>query len=178
MRGIRSQSVGNSLPLVLCLTIQALDLSGARPALAAEATTAPGAAVQMSVVATRPTGGAMLATLNVPAPPSAPCHQVDEVNAALFAGRQPVGYDVAGADAGRLSSALNADAAAAFADVSVIRVVLLFSTREAIAFQFGSNGCHVITRDMRIDEMGDAFDRAGVYAPFGPTYYQGIGRAI
>jgi hypothetical protein len=119
----------------------------------------------------------LLSAVNVRVTQPAACHHVDEVNAALFPWQQPVGYDFAGADAGKLNTAMSAELRAP-GEVSVIRVVLLFSTREAIAFQFGADGCHVMTLDMRIEDMGALFDRAGVSAPFGSTYYQGTGRAI
>ncbi len=175
MRNRRSEAAAKSLPLLLCLTIQAFDFTGVRQASAAEAAVADAAAgAAMASAPARASGGAMLTAINVRTTSSA-CHRLDEVNAALFAGRQPVGYDFAGADAGKLDRAMGAPPGA---EVAVIRVVLLYGSREAIAFQFGGDGCHVMTRDMRIDEMGAVFERAGVDAPFGSTYYQGTGRAI
>ena len=111
-----------------------------------------------------------------------PCHHVEEVSAALFPRQSVVGYDFTGGDAGKLGQAMDAavsgSAHAAPPPATLVRLVLLFSTREAIAFQFGSDGCHVMTLDLNLEDMGNLFDKAGVRAPFGSTYYQSTDRAI
>jgi hypothetical protein len=132
-------------------------------------------------------GGGLLSAINVRAAPTAQCHKVDEVSAALFPRQAVVGYDFTGVDAGKLGQAMDAAVGGAGANggtihaaagAALVRLVLLYSTREAIAFQFGSDGCHFMTLDLTLEEMGTLFDKAGVRAPFGPTYYQGTGRAI
>jgi hypothetical protein len=159
---------------------------GAALAVAAAVAVGGGPAVSAAELSAR---NSAFTTINVPVPRSAPCHRIDEVNAALFPNQPVVGYDFAGSDAGRLAAALEppvggngrpagAALASPVAETALIRVVLLFQTREAVAFQFGADGCHAMTRDLGLDEMGRVFDQAGVRAPFGSTYFQGTGRAI
>jgi hypothetical protein len=161
---------------------------GLASAIAVGTSLADGSQAVAGELTARDSAFAMLTAINVRPPQSAVCHRVDEVSAALFPSQAVVGYDFAGADADRLALAMDppppsatravAAASQAGAEASLIRVVLLFQTREAIAFEFGADGCHSMTRDLGLDEMGRVFEQAGVRAPFGATFYQSSGRAI
>jgi hypothetical protein len=147
-------------------------LCGGRAATAADAAgagTAPAASA-----------AALLTTINVRAAPAplATCHRIDEVNAGLFPRTEVIGYDFSGADAHALGEAMDATIRTVGPDAATIRLVLLFATREAIAFRFGGDGCHTMTVDFEIEKMHLVFERAGVQAPFGSTYYQLSDRAI
>jgi hypothetical protein len=186
--GARAESSFFWLTLLLTVAVCGL-LSSGFDAAGAEA--GANAAVAQPAAATTPgpaTG--LLSVINVRAT-TAQCHKVDEVSAALFPRQSVIGYDFSGGDAGKLGQAMDAAVAAmatsntsgvsahaGTAGATLVRLVLLYATQEAIAFQFGSDGCHFMTLDLDLDDMGALFDRAGVRAPFGSTYYQSTGRAI
>jgi hypothetical protein len=146
------------LPLLFCLALPALT---ARTAAAAEPATAT----------------TLLSSINVRATSSTVCHRVEEVNAALFPGQQVIGYDFAGAEAAQLSQAMREDVEAA-PEAALVRVILILGNYEAIAFQFGSDGCHLMTADFAIEEMEAAFQRAGLLPPFGQTFSRMLDRVI
>jgi hypothetical protein len=123
------------------------------------------------------TARALLSRVNVQVPQPV-CHTVDEVNVGLFPRQQVIGYDFAGADAGRLSRELRTAVAAASPDAALIRLVLIFSADEALAFQFGSDGCHIMTVDLDVRAMGLVFERADVAAPFGSTWSRLLDRVL
>jgi len=120
---------------------------------------------------------ALLRSVNVQSSSSV-CHRVDEVNGALFPSQHVVGYDFSGSDASKLKKQMDGVVEAAAPDATLIRVVLVPAADEAIAFQFGNDGCHTLTVDLDLRHMGQLFESAGVRAPFGETYYQITGRAI
>jgi hypothetical protein len=123
-------------------------------------------------------GRVLLSKINVQPPPSAVCHTVDEVNLGLFPRQQVIGYDFAGDEAGKLSQAIHGNVKAAPADAALIRLVLIFSADEALAFQFGSDGCHLMTVDLDVREMALVFERAEVAAPFGSTWSRLLDRVL
>jgi hypothetical protein len=106
------------------------------------------------------------------------CHKVDEVNATLFPKQQIVAYDFKGDDAGRLKSAMDGVSKNRAPVASLVRLVLVLSTDEAFAFQFGADGCRTNTVVLDVHGMASVFENAGVAAPFGATFYQLTGRAI
>jgi hypothetical protein len=120
---------------------------------------------------------ALLSNINVQVPSSGTCRRPDDVNAALFPQQKVIGYDFSGSEAGRLSHAMRTVLQMPAPDAALIRVVLNLGNYETIAFQFGTDGCHIMTLGLEFDEMMDIFDAAGVIAPFGPTYSR-IERAI
>jgi hypothetical protein len=119
----------------------------------------------------------LLPTTNVSVTQSSVCHRVDEVNAALFPQQRIIGYDFAGTDARNISQAIRALDDEGAPEAATVRVVLVLATYETIAFQFGADGCHVMTIRLEFDEMMQVFERAGVTPPFGPTYSK-IDRAL
>jgi hypothetical protein len=123
------------------------------------------------------TASALLRSLNAQST-SLVCHKVDEVNEALFPSEHVVGYDFSGTDAAKLKKQMDGVVEVAAPDASLIRLVLVPAANEAIAFQFGKDGCHTLTLDLDVREMGKLFESAGVGAPFGATYYQITGRSI
>ncbi len=100
------------------------------------------------------------------------CHKVEEVKATLFPKMTVAAYDFSGADAGKLRGALENMTEHEAPDVTLVRLVLIPATDEAIAFQFGMDGCHTITLELNFKAMRVVFDNAGVDAPFGSTFYQ------
>jgi hypothetical protein len=120
----------------------------------------------------------LLSRINVQVPQPAVCHTVEEVNLALFPRQQVIGYDFVGSDAARLSREMGAAVKAAAADASLIRLVLIFSADEALAFQFGKDGCHLMTVDLAVREMALVFERADVAAPFGSTWSRLLDRVL
>jgi len=176
--GARAESSFFWLTLLLAIACCGL-LSSGFDAAGAEAPAAPAAIPAAVATTSTPASNGLLSAINVRVAPT-PCHKVDEVSAALFPRQTVIGYDFTGGDAGRLGQAMDAavTASATPASTTLVRLVLLYATREAIAFQFGSDGCHVMTLDLNLEDMGTLFDKAGVRAPFGSTYYQLTGRAI
>ena len=55
---------------------------------------------------------------------------------------------------------------------TLVRLVLLPATNEAMAFEFGDAGCHTVTLALDSAAMSIVFETAGVSAPFGRTFYQ------
>lgn len=100
------------------------------------------------------------------------CHKVDEVKATLFPRLTVAAYDFTGADAGKLKGALEDITERDAPDVALVRLILIPATDEALAFQFGMDGCHTITLALNFKAMRVVFDHAGVDAPFGSTFYQ------
>ena len=182
--GARAESSFFWLTLLLAIACCGL-LSSGFDAAGAEAPAAPAAMPAAVATTSAPAPNGLLSAINVRVAPT-PCHKVDEVSAALFPRQTVIGYDFTGGDAGRLGQAMDAAVTAnaagavhaATTSTALVRLVLLYSTREAIAFEFGSDGCHVMTLDLNLEDMGNLFDKAGVRAPFGSTYYQLTGRAI
>jgi hypothetical protein len=110
------------------------------------------------------------ATFDSSAP--AVCHKVDAVKGDLFPRTQIAAYDFTGADAGKLKIALDDISEQVAPSAALVRLVLLPLTDEALAFQFGPDGCHTVTFGATFSEMATVFEAAGVSAPFGRTYYQ------
>jgi hypothetical protein len=108
----------------------------------------------------------------------ADCHRADEIRPVLFPKEQLVAYDFTGADASKLKNVMDIVTQAVAPAASLVRLVLLPDTDEAIAFQFGADGCHTATLDLNWSQMALVFESAGVHAPFGSTYYQTPGVAI
>jgi hypothetical protein len=100
------------------------------------------------------------------------CHKVDEVQSALFPKMTVAAYDFSGADAKKLKGALDEVTERDAPAVTLVRLVLLPATNEALAFQFGMDGCHTVTLELNFEAMEGVFDQAGVDAPFGRTFYQ------
>ncbi len=126
------------------------------------------------------TGHAMLSKINIPGPsqPSA-CHRVDEVGTGLFPRQQIIGYDYKGGEAAKLSRAMDAlSEVSESPDPDFIRVILVLGTYEAIAFEFGSDGCHTTTVDFEIEQMVKAFEHAGLAPPFTTTFSRMSDRAV
>ena len=182
--GARAESSFFWLTILLAIAGCGLLSSGFDAAGAEAPATPPAAKAAVTTPSPAPAmPGGLLSAINVRIAPSAQCHRLDEVSAALFPRQSVVGYDFTGGDAGKLGQAMDAaiggsGPGAHGTSPAVVRLVLLYSTREAIAFQFGSDGCHVMTLDLNLEDMGNLFDKAGVRAPFGPTYFQATGRAI
>jgi hypothetical protein len=106
------------------------------------------------------------------------CQKVDDVNASLFPEEPIVGYDFKGDEARRLTRAMEGISKDHPSSASVVRLVLVLATGEAFAFQFGADGCKSVTIVLDAEDMESLFEKAGVTAPFGATFYQIIGRAI
>ena len=100
------------------------------------------------------------------------CHKVDEVQSALFPKMIVAAYDFSGADASKLKGALDEVTERDTPAVTLVRLVLIPATDEALAFQFGMDGCHTVTLELNFAAMGVVFEEAGVDAPFGRTFYQ------
>jgi hypothetical protein len=120
---------------------------------------------------------AVLRNLNAQ-PQSVACHTIDEFDGDLFPMQEVVGYDFTGADASSLKRAMDELIEEAAPEASLIRIVLVHTADEALAFQFGADGCYTTMLDLGFEEMGGVFVDAGVPAPFGPTFYQLTGRSI
>jgi hypothetical protein len=163
MRGVRAGLSGPFFPLVLLLTTTlAAGLSGGSGAAAREAA-----------------GNALLSKVNVGATAAGTCHRVDEVNVGLFPRQQIIGYDYKGGEAAKLSRAMDelSDVGGS-PDPAYIRVILILATYEAIAFEFGNDGCHITTVDLEIEQMVQAFERAGMAPPFGTTWSRMTDRVV
>jgi hypothetical protein len=106
------------------------------------------------------------------------CHKADEIKPVLFPKQQVVAYDFTGPDADKLKNVMDVVSAQVAPTAALVRVVLVPSTNEAMAFQFDANGCHTVTIDLDWTQMSHVFESAGVAAPFGPTFYQSPGIAI
>jgi hypothetical protein len=106
--------------------------------------------------------------------PSGPgvCHKVDEVQSTLFPKMTVAAYDFSGADANKLKGALDEVTERNAPAVALVRLVLIPDTDEALAFQFGMDGCHTVTLALNFAAMEVVFEEAGVAAPFGRTFYQ------
>jgi hypothetical protein len=146
--------------------------------LAAFAAFAVLAAMPAGSVAAAEVARGLLTRVNVHLPQPAVCHTVEEVNLALFPRQQIIGYDFAGSDATRLSRAMRGAVQGTPPDAALIRLVLIFSADEALAFQFGSDGCHMMTVDLAVREMALVFERADVAAPFGSTWSRLLDRVL
>jgi hypothetical protein len=121
--------------------------------------------------------GSSLLARSVASSKSAVCRVVDEVEPALFSGEFIAAYDFTGASAEKLQQVMDVGASSAAPKAAVIHLVLVPATDEAIAFQFGTDGCHTGTLQMDFAGMALVFEKAGVHAPFGPTFYQLPGAA-
>jgi hypothetical protein len=162
MRGARAGLTGRFLPLVLLVTT------------AIAASFAVG-----SHADAREVGSAMLSKINASGTPSGTCHRVDEVNVGLFPRQQIIGYDFRGGDAANLGRAMDAlSDVAPSPEPAVIRVILVLGTYEAIAFEFGDDGCHITTVDLEIEQMVGAFERAGMAPPFGLNWSRMTDRVV
>jgi hypothetical protein len=100
------------------------------------------------------------------------CHRVDEVKSSLFPKMDVAAYDFTGADAGKLHQALDQVAEHPAPPATLVRLVLVPAMDEALAFQFGADGCHTVTLALDFGAMASVFETAGVAAPFGKTFYQ------
>jgi hypothetical protein len=105
-------------------------------------------------------------------PAKAVCHRVDDVKSTLFPKMEVAAYDFTGADAGKLHAALDDVAEHAAPPAALVRLVLVPANDEALAFQFGADGCHTVTLALNFGAMAGVFETAGVAAPFGKTFYQ------
>jgi hypothetical protein len=106
------------------------------------------------------------------------CYTADQIKAVLFPRQQIVAYDFTGVDAARLKDVMDVVATEVAPSAALVRVVLVPATNEAMAFQFGVDGCHTVTLDLDWSQMSRVFQSAGVAAPFGATFYQSPGIAI
>lgn len=118
----------------------------------------------------------LLASTSSAAPTA--CYTADQIKAVLFPREQIVAYDFTGGDAAKLKNVMDVVASEVAPNAALVRVVLVPDTNEAIAFQFGNDGCHTVTLDLDWAQMSRVFQSAGVAAPFGPTFYQSPGIAI
>ena len=96
---------------------------------------------------------------------AAVCHRVEEIRPALFAGRDITAYDFTGETARKLKQVMDAVIEQPVPDASLVHVVV-GGTKQALAFLFGTDGCHTVTLDLDLTAMDAVFASAGVPSPF------------
>ena len=109
---------------------------------------------------------------------SAVCHRVEEIRPALFAGRDITAYDFSGETARKLKQVMDAVIEQPVPDASLVHVVVVGGTKQALAFLFGTDGCHTVTLDLDLAAMDAVFASAGVPSPFDPKLARLNGVAI
>ncbi len=100
------------------------------------------------------------------------CHTADHLLSDIFGGKNAVGYSFMGHEATALEISLSVSVSHSFVMDAANIIAVDDVTDSTVAFYlYGSDGCFFWFVSGALSQAADIFDRAGLAAPFGETFY-------